>query len=142
MGTQVFGVKIILQDKNNPVSQNTGIGLYNVANDNSEFRWIQNAISGVSTWKDGMIVEHGLKPFSIEINLRRGGATSLPGSGGVTVKNSSNFWKTISDLGIIITGLKCEIYLFNGTTPVIYRTYICEEPVSYTHLTLPTNREV
>jgi hypothetical protein len=128
MGTQIFYFKIILQDKGNPVVEDTTIGLYNVTNDNSEFRWIQNAIAGVSTWKAGMIIEHGLKPFSVEIDLKRGGACSYPGSGSIAIKNSSNFWSTINVLKINLNGLKCEVGIFNGTTPLKLRTYKCEEP--------------
>lgn len=128
MSTQVFGFKIILQDKDNPVTEDTSIGLYNVASDNSEFRWIQNAISGVTDWTDKMIVEKGIKPFSIEIDLKRLGSCSFPGKGSITVKNSSSFWKAIDTLGINLTGLRCEIWLFNGTTPSRYRSYKCEEP--------------
>ncbi len=128
MGTQVFGVKIILQDKAAPVAENTNIGLYNVAGDNSEFRWVQNAVSGVTAWKDGIIVEKGLKSFLIEIDLRRGGSTSLPGSGGVTVKNNDKLWQTVKALGIDFVGLRAEIYIFQGTSPLKLRTYGCEEP--------------
>lgn len=126
--SQVFAVKIILQDKASPVAENTDIGLYNVASDNSEFRWTQNAISGVTTWKDGMIVEKGIKPFSIGIDLKRGGAASLPGSGSVIVKNNLKLWQTIEALGITLLGLRAELYIFNDTTPIKLRTYSCGEP--------------
>jgi len=123
-----FGIKIILQDKLSPVAENTAIGLYNVANDNSEFRWIQNAIAGVTTWKEGMIVKGGIKPFSVEIDLKRGGNTSLPGRGSVTIKNTDKFWQIIDALGIVLIGLRTEIYVFNNSTPVKYRQYVCEKP--------------
>lgn len=128
MTVQVFGIKIILDDKAAPVSENFEIGLYNVTGSNSEFRWIQNDIIGVTNWKSGMIVKGGIKPFSIEIDLRRGGNPSMAGNGGVVIQNIQSFWKTIQDAGIIITGCKAEIYIFNGTTPTKYRNYICENP--------------
>lgn len=126
--SQVFAVKIILQDKASPVAENTDIGLYNVTSDNSEFRWTQNSISGVTTWKDGMIIEKGIKPFSIGIDLKRGGAASLPGSGSVIVKNNLKLWQTIEALGITLLGLRAELYIFNDTTPIKLRTYSCGEP--------------
>ena len=67
MGTRVFGIKIILQDKDNPVTENTGIGLYSVSGENSEFRWVQNSINGVTDWKDQVISLGGIKPFSNEL---------------------------------------------------------------------------
>jgi hypothetical protein len=128
MGSLVFGVKIILQDKDAPVTQDTAIGLVNVASSNSEFRWLQNTVSGVSDWYSGMIVEKGLSAFSVEIDLRKGGSSSYPGKGSVTIKNTAKFWNTIQTAGININGLKLEIWLFQGITPVKYRTYYCEEP--------------
>lgn len=125
-----FGIKIILQDKGNPVSQDTDIGLYNVSGDNSEFRWIQNEITGLSTtWKYGMIVINGISKFSIEIDLRGGGNTSYPGSGSVSIVNIDNFKQTIEDASIVITGLKLEIWeLGTGDHQKRVRTYFCEEP--------------
>lgn len=127
MGSTVFGIKIILQDKASPVAENTTIGLYNVAADNSEFRWIQNAISGVNTWKEGIIIRGGIRPFSNEIDLTRGGAVAYPGKGSVVVDNTINIYKTIDDLGIKFDGLIAEIYVFYGTLPVRLRTYACKE---------------
>jgi len=126
--SQVFGVKIILDDRANPYAQDISIGLYNVTGANSELRWIQNAITGVTDWKYGMIVKNGLKPFSVEIDLRRGGNVELPGRGGVTVTNTAQFWKTIQDLRIDLTSCVAEIHLFNGSTPTKFRTYMCERP--------------
>lgn len=128
MGTTVFGVKIILQDKSSPVAENTTIGLYNVAGSNSEFRWLQNSISGLTTWKEGMIVEKGLKNFSLSIELIKKGNISYPGRGEIVIKNTAKFWQTVQALGINFQGLKLEIYLFNGISPWRVRTYECEEP--------------
>jgi hypothetical protein len=126
--SQCFGIKIILQDKDSPVVEDTTIGLYNVTNDNSEFKWIQNDISGLSLWKSGMIIENGIEPFSIEIDLTTGGNTSYPGKGSVSIKNNLQFHQTILNLNIKLAGLKIEIWHFSGATGKRYRTYICEEP--------------
>jgi len=128
MGTRVFGIKIILQDKDNPVTENTGIGLYSVSGENSEFRWVQNSINGVTDWKDQVISLGGIKPFSNEIDLRRGGSVSFPGKGQVIVSNINNFASTISALGINLNGLRAEIWIFEGVTPRRIRVYNCEEP--------------
>jgi hypothetical protein len=125
---QCFGIKIILQDKDNPVIEDTTIGLYNVASDNSELKWIQNDISGLTLWKSGMIIEKGIEPFSIEIDLTTGGNISYPGKGSVSIKNNLQFHQTILDKNIKIAGLKLEIWHFSGSTGKRYRTYICEEP--------------
>ena len=134
--SQCFGVKIILDDKNNPVAADSDVGLYNVANENSEFKWIQNAITGLSGWKEGMIIQNGLERFSISIDLRNGGNTSSPGSGSVTIKDNNKFQDILSSKGINLQGLKLEIWYFNydggNTTSTRIRTYICCEP-SYTN---------
>ena len=126
--SQCFGIKIILQDKDFPVAEDTSIGLYNVANNNSEFKWIQNNILGLSLWKSGMILEKGIEPFSVEIDLTTGGNISYPGKGCISIKNNLQFHQTLLDLNIKIAGLKLEIWYFSGATGKKYRTYICEEP--------------
>jgi hypothetical protein len=126
--SQCFGIKITLQDKGNPVIQNTTIGLYNVTNDNSEFRWTQNDILGLSGWKSGMIIENGIEHFSIEIDLTSGGNISYPGRGVVSIKNNLQFHQTLQSKNINLAGLKLEIYHFSGSTEKKYRSYICEEP--------------
>lgn len=128
--SKCFGIKIILQDKDNPVSQNTDIGLYSVSGNNSEFRWIQNEISGLSsTWKHGIIIAGGIEKFTTEINLYNGGNTSSPGSGSVKLNNLNKIWKTIEDLDINIRGLKLEIWILGtGNYQKRLRTYFCKEP--------------
>lgn len=125
-----FGIKIILQDKDNPVSENGNIGLYNVSGDNSEFRWCQNEIAGLSTtWKYGMIVAGGIERFSVEINLYNGGNTSVPGKGAVKINNLNKFWETVEALEINFRGLKCEIWILGtGDYQERLRTYFCKEP--------------
>lgn len=130
--SQCFGIKIILQDKDNPVTEDESFGLYNVTNDNSEFKWSQNDILEISDWKAGMIIENGIEPFSVEIDLRIGGNISYPGNGSVTVKNNDMFHKFLKDNNIKISGLKLEIYLLYhndfDNQEILYRTYKCLEP--------------
>ena len=125
-----FGVKIILVDKASPVSQDTSFGLYNVAGENSEFRWSQNDISGLSTaWCSGMIVKNGLKRFTKQIDLSVGGNISYPGKGQVSVKNINKFWEECQSRGITFNGLKLEIWeLGTGDHQHKIRTYFCTEP--------------
>lgn len=129
-----FGVKIILNDKDSPVSQDYTIGLYNVASENSEFRWAQSNVYA-HTWTDGMIVAGGLSSFTTEIDLRQPGATALPGSGSVTIKNTRQFWKELVDRGIVLNGLRLEIWILAEDASYPYeesdyriRTYYCQEP--------------
>jgi len=128
MSSTVFGVKIVLQDKLSPVTQNTGIGLYNVASDNSEIRLVQNAISGVSTWKEGVMAKNGLKSFSNEIDLTKGGAIAYPGKGAIVIDDTAGTWKALVDAGFKFDGLIAEVHVFYGVTPVRLRTYCCKEP--------------
>jgi hypothetical protein len=134
MAVFCFGVKIILNDKDDPVSQNLNIGLYNVTGDNSELRWAQSNLYG-HTWTDGMIVAGGLSSFTTEIDLKNGGSAALPGSGSVTVTNTGKFWKELQDRNIILTGLRLEIWVLVQDEESPYeegdyriRTYYCQEP--------------
>ncbi len=96
---------------------------------NSEFRWISNTISGVTTWKEGIITDKGIGKYSRIINLLRGGNTSQPGTGGVKVKNTSKFWNTIQGKSIYFNGKRAEYWLFTDTTPARQWSGVCTEPV-------------
>jgi hypothetical protein len=125
-----FGVKIILNDKDDPVAENWSIGLYNVVGDNSEFRWSQSYMYS-SSWCPGMIIEGGLSKFTTEIDLREGGAVELPGSGSVTIKNTGKFWEELESRGILLNGLRLEIWTVIGhgsVTSERLRTYYCQGP--------------
>lgn len=128
MSTKIFGVKIYCQDKDSPVAENTAIGLYNVAGSNSEFRWVQALPSGVTTWKETMLADRGIGKYSRHIDITRGGNVADPGECEITVKNTSQFFDTVADLGINFEGLKCEIYLFTDATPTLQWTGICQSP--------------
>ena len=134
--SKCFGIKIILDDKNNTVVADADIGLYNVANENSEFRWIQNSIVGLTGWADGIIVQNGISKFSVNIDLRNGGNTSSPGNGDVTIKNNNKFQDILISKNINLQGLKLEIWYFNfddgNSSSTKIRTYTCCSP-SYTN---------
>lgn len=125
-----FGIKIILDDKSSPVSADSDLGLYNVTGDNSEFRWCQSDISGLSTtWKSGIIVQNGIKRFTKEIDLSDGGNSSYPGKGEVSVININKFWQECQSRNIVFNGLKLEIWeLGTGDHQQRIRTYFCKEP--------------
>jgi len=97
-------------------------------NANSRFRWVQNAISTVTTWKEGIIVAGGIRPYSREIDLSHGGNIASPGKSEVVVKNTNQFFDTIFDKGIYLNGLKCEIVLFTDATLAVQWTGTCENP--------------
>lgn len=97
-------------------------------NGNSEFRWIPNTISGVSNWKEGIISDKGMAKFSRIIDLLRGGNIARPGSGGVTVKNTSKFWNTIQGKSIYFNGKRAEYWLFTDSTPARKWSGICSDP--------------
>jgi len=97
-------------------------------NANSRFRWVQNTISTVTTWKEGIIVAGGIRPYSREIDLSHGGNIASPGKSEVVVKNTNQFFDTIFDKGIYLNGLKCEIVLFTDATLAVQWTGTCENP--------------
>ena len=120
----VFGVKIIVQNIN--VSDATH-GLY-INGANTEFRAIQNAVSGLTGWTAGLITKGGLKPYSRKIDLRKGGNVADPGTGGVDIRNGDLFWNVLQSNGIDFNGCQVQIYLFNGTTPAQQWVGTCEKP--------------
>jgi len=97
-------------------------------NANSRFRWVQNTISTVTTWKEGIIVAGGIRPYSREIDLSHGGNIASPGKSEVVVKNTNQFFDTVFDKGIYLNGLKCEIVLFTDATSAVQWTGTCENP--------------
>lgn len=117
MSTKVWGVKIILSDKASPLTEDTDIGLYNVAGSNSEFRWIQNAISGVTDWKDGILVKGGIKKYSRSVDLTFGGAIAQAGTCEVVISNTGKFQEELNTLGITLEGCRIEIWKFTDSTP-------------------------
>jgi hypothetical protein len=129
MSTKVFGVKIILRDKYDPVTEDATIGLYNVASGNSEFRWIQNSITGVTTWCSTMLLANGIGTFGKSIDLVAGGNVESAGeSTKIGVKNTSQFSDLILEKSVYINGCICEIYLFTNSTPVLKWSGVCQQP--------------
>jgi len=125
IGVRVFGIKISL---NASYTQDTSIGLY-TSGGKSFFQWIQNDYTGLTGWKSGMIIPEGVMDYSKSIDLKNGGNISSPGSAGVTIVNTVQFWKTISDAGIVVTGSLFEVYLFAGsTTPEVQWRGVCDQP--------------
>ena len=80
----------------------------------SEFRWIQNAVSGISDWCDSMLVENGISKIirDAEDALEVGGGVAQSGGLTITVKNTSKFWNTLfSTLDVSLIGRKaCLLY--------------------------------
>jgi hypothetical protein len=114
---RVFGVKLILDDKDAPVSPDATIGLYNVTSAASEFRWLQNDVTGVSTWATGMIVANGIGKWKRSIDTRKGGNVAAPITGSVKIKNTALFYNELKTRGISLPGLVCEIWEFVNGTP-------------------------
>lgn len=81
-----------------------------LVNGNSVFRWVQNAVGGLSTWLGGFIVDKGIKAWTKTIDLKRGGNIAQAGACQVVVKNTSLFWNTLKSKSIYFNGLRCEIY--------------------------------
>lgn len=94
----------------------------------SEFRWLQNTISGVSNWLAGMITEKGLGKWTKIINLKRGGNLSQAGAASVKIQNTSQFWNSLQTKEIYLNGLRSEIYEFQNTTSARQWSGICEKP--------------
>lgn len=120
MATQIFGIKIILDDytRSAVVAADASIGLYNVASANSELRWYQADISGLSPdWCETMIAEKGIGKYSREIKLDDGGNIAQPGTASVIVKNTAKFDNTIKGLSIYLQGCAFEVWLFTDSTP-------------------------
>ena len=68
--TEVFGIIIYL----NGVTLNDAThGFYPSAR-GTQWKLIQNAVTGVTGWTDGIIAKGGLKKYSRKIDLRKGGA--------------------------------------------------------------------
>ncbi len=80
-----------------------------------QFRWIQKYTENTTTdiWLDGMITQSGISNIVQAADYSRGGNTSMWEGCSVTIKNSfpdgTQFWKTISDAGISLSGLRAEI---------------------------------
>ncbi len=134
MSIQFFGVKIVLRDKASPVTENTAIGLYNVAGDNSEFRWIQNSSGNIDgiPWKEGIFIGNGMSPFSKIADITRGGNTSSPGSAGVVIRNylpDGNVFSTYCAAnGIYLNGCIAKIYLITDNVSDQKWYGVCEYP--------------
>lgn len=106
---------------------------YTVANSgkvvgNSELRWIQNEITGLSGWCDSMLVKKGIGRWSRSIDLRRGGNTSKPGSASVKIRNTEKFYLELDDRGINLAGQRILIVEFQDTTLINRWSGILNKP--------------
>ncbi len=113
--------------------ENTTTADYTVAQNarvdgNSELRWLQNNIDGVTNWKSGIIVDKGIGRFSRMTDLRRGGDIERPGSAIVRVKNTNKFYLTLQDKGINITGLRMQVIEFENAVENRKWSGICNKP--------------
>jgi len=95
---------------------------------NSRFRWVQQAIDGVSGWCATMLVPKGIGAWTRQIDLRRGGNIATPGTCSATVKNTSKFWDSLADASIYLNGLVFNVYEFQGSTKSRVWWGICEKP--------------
>lgn len=94
----------------------------------SKFKWIQNQIPGLNdTWCSTMLTENGIDDYTRSIDTARGGNISNVGKSKVTIKNTEQFNKTISSLGINLNGAIAEICLFNPNACVQWAG-ICQQP--------------
>ena len=98
-----------------------------VINANSEFRWIQNTVTGVSNWKN-FIVKGGLSSFSKGIDIKRGGNVANQARGGVSVTNSTQLSQTLLNNSIYFLGSLVEIVEFSDTTESIRWRGYCNNP--------------
>jgi hypothetical protein len=97
-------------------SYNCDINLSYV-NAGSVFRWVQNNIIGVTNWASGMLAKNGVGRWKRAVDLRKGGNVATPTNASVTVKNTSQFYKSLTTKGIFLIGLACEIFEFADATP-------------------------
>lgn len=115
MSVYTFGVRIILNDAAAPIAQDTSIGLYNTQG-NSEFRWVQNDVSGVSDWCSSMLAKDGIGAYSREIDLQYGGNVASPGRCSIRIKNTGQFANKLEALDISLISLVVEVILFTDST--------------------------
>ena len=95
----------------------------------SKFRWIQNSVTSLTGWATGIITAGGIKTFTRRADdLIRGGALAAGGTAGITVKNTDQFFNTISGKKIYINGLKATVVLFTDTARSDEWSGVCEKP--------------
>lgn len=141
MSTLLFGIRITLQDASSPVTPDANIGLYSIASSNSQLRWLQAPVNGVTDWNWTMLVKGGIGRFTREIDLRAGGNTASPGSCTVKVHNVHKLWILCEDKIIYFPGLKCEIVRFDDYSQTVVWVGECQSPSwSLTEFIIPVKR--
>lgn len=98
----------------------------------SEFRWIYNAISGVSNWNTDMLSEKGLSKVTKSADIDRGGNVATIGGITIRLKNTQQFFKDLDDLGISLIGNRVEMIYFEDTTETVLFDGNCNDVSPWT----------
>lgn len=93
----------------------------------SEFRWLQNAISGVSNWCSSMLIKEGISKWRRAFNPDYCGGIEQQGGCLVRVKNTNKFHVFLNNRSIYLTGRIASIYEFSGITATRKEMFTCEK---------------
>jgi len=115
----VFGARIFLTDKDNPVTPDSTIGLYNVNTSNSEFRWVQNIVFSSSWAASGVLVPGGISNITESADLSVGGNVVQFSNVNLTINNTKQFWKELDSRGITLQGKLVEIFFYKNSVPSV-----------------------
>lgn len=85
----------------------------------SQFRWIQNTVSGVSNWNTDMLIKKSLGKIIKSADVERGGAVADIGGVSVKVKNVDKLWKDLDDQTLSLIGMRFEVVYFLDSTEYI-----------------------
>jgi len=110
----IFGIKIIT---NYETINYESIGLYAVSGANSEIRYIETELTGLSeSWKSGFLFANSFPTFSKSGSFVRGGNTIQLRSSTIRIKNTNRLQAILEsdDYKINLIGASVEIVEFRG----------------------------
>lgn len=94
----------------------------------SEFRWIQNDVTGVSDWSSAMLVKEGISKWKRSFDPRYCGGVEQQGSCNIRIKNTNKFHNFLENRSIYLNGRIASIYEFSGSTATRKEMFTCEHP--------------